>query len=47
MAGITPSASTGAVHDRKVTGGGRASLLNDDFTAVNTLIGNKTALTGT
>jgi hypothetical protein len=40
--------SAGAVHDREVTGGGKSSVKNDKFTAVNTLIGNvKTALTGT
>jgi hypothetical protein len=38
----------GAVHDREVTGGGKASVLNEKFRAVNTLIGNvKTALTDT
>ena len=42
------AASMGAVHDREVTGGGRASVLNDKFRAVNTLISNvKTALAGT
>lgn len=45
---FTVAASVGAVHDRHVTGGGKASVLNDTFKAVNTLIGNvKTALTGT
>ena len=40
--------SLGAVHDREVTGGGKASVLKDKFRAVNTLIGNvKTAMTGT
>ena len=40
--------SAGAVHDRTITGGGKASVLNEKFKAVNTLIGNvKTALTGT
>lgn len=40
--------SVGAVHDREITGGGKASVLNEEFEAVNTLIGNvKTALTGT
>lgn len=40
--------SAGAVHDREITGGGKASVLNEKFKAVNTLIGNvKTALTGT
>ena len=38
----------GAVHDREVTRGGKASVLNEKFRAVNTLISNvKTALTGT
>ena len=42
------ASSAGAVHDREITGGGKASVLNDKFKAVNTLIGNaKTALTGT
>ena len=42
------AAAMGAVHDREVTGGGKASVLNEKFRAVNTLIGNvKTALTGT
>jgi transposase-like protein len=42
------AAGLGAVHDREVTGGGKASVLNEKFRAVNTLIGNiKTALTGT
>ena len=45
---FTVAASMGAVHDREVTGGGRASVLNEKFHAVNTLISNvKTALTGT
>ncbi len=45
---FTVAASMGAVHDRVVTGGGKASVLNEKFRAVNTLIGNiKTALTGT
>ncbi len=45
---FTVAASMGAVHDREVTGGGKASVLNEKFRAVNTLIGNiKTALTGT
>jgi len=40
--------SAGAVHDREITGGGKASVLNEKFVAVNTLIGNvKTALTET
>lgn len=42
------AASAGAVHDREITGGGKASVLNEKFNAVNTIIGNvKTALTGT
>ena len=42
------AAGMGAVHDREITGGGKASVLNEKFHAVNTLIGNvKTALTGT
>lgn len=45
---LTFAASMGAVHDRGVTGGRRASVLNEKFRAVNTLIGNvKTVLTGT
>jgi hypothetical protein len=39
--------SAGAVHDREITGGGKASVLSEEFKAVNILIGNvKTALTG-
>jgi len=42
------SAGLGAVHDRIVTGGGKASVELEQFRAVNTVIGNlKTALTGT
>jgi ribosomal protein L37AE/L43A len=42
------AAGMGAAHEREITGGGKASVLNDKFRAVNTLIGNlKTALTGT
>jgi transposase-like protein len=42
------AAAQGAVHDREVTGGGKASVLKEKFRWVNTLIGNvKTALTGT
>ncbi len=42
------AASAGTVHDREITGGGKASALNEKFKAVNTLIGNvNTALTGT
>jgi hypothetical protein len=45
---FTVAASMGAVHDREITGGGKACVLNGKFKAVNTLIGNiKTALTGT
>jgi hypothetical protein len=45
---FTVAASMGAVHDREITGGGKASVLREKFRAVNTLIGNiKTALTGT
>ncbi len=45
---FTVAASMGAVHDREITGGGKASVLNEKFRAINTLIGNaKTALTGT
>jgi hypothetical protein len=48
LACFTVAESLGAVHDREVTGGGKASVLNEKFQAVNTLIGNlKTALTGT
>ena len=39
--------TAGAVHDREITGGGKASVLNEKFKSVNTRIGNvKTALTG-
>lgn len=42
------ASSLGAAHEREITGGGKASVLNEKFRAVNTLIGNlKTALTGT
>jgi len=45
---FTVAAGLGAVHDREITGGGKASVLNEKFRAINTLIGNvKTALTGT
>jgi hypothetical protein len=44
---FTVAASMGAVHDREITGGGKASVLNEKVRAVNTLIGNiETALTG-
>lgn len=40
--------SLGAAHEREITGGGKASVLNEKFRALNTLIGNlKTALSGT
>ena len=40
--------SNSGVHDREITGGGKASVLSQKFKAVNTLIGNvKTALTRT
>lgn len=42
------ASSLGAAHEREITGGGKASVLNEKSRAVNTLIGNlKTALTGT
>ena len=42
------AASMGVANDREVTGAGKASVLNEKFRAVNTLIANvKTALTGT
>lgn len=42
------SVDLGAVHDRTVTGGGKASVKLEQFRAVNTVLGNlKTALTGT
>jgi ribosomal protein L37AE/L43A len=45
---FTVATGLGASHDRQVTGGGKASVRNDKFRAVNTLIGNlKTALSGT
>ena len=45
---FTVAGSMGAVHAREITGGGKASVLNENFQAVNTLISNiKTALTGT
>ena len=45
---FTVVAGRGAVHDRTVTGGGKASVKLPQFNAVNTLLGNlKTALTGT
>ena len=40
--------TTGATHERSVTGGGPASVKLEKFRAVNTLFGNlKTALSGT
>ena len=40
--------SMGVVNDLEVTGGGKASVLNEKFRAVNTLIANvKILLTGT
>jgi hypothetical protein len=36
---FTVAASIGAVHDRHVTGGGKAAVLNEKFQAVNTLMG--------
>jgi hypothetical protein len=48
LGGFIVAASMGAVHDHEITGGGKASVLNEKFRAVNTLIGNvKTALPGT
>lgn len=45
---FTPAASMGAVDDRRITGGGKASVRNERFRAVETPIGNvKTALTDT
>jgi ribosomal protein L37AE/L43A len=45
---FTIAQSMGAVHDRTVTGGGKASVQLEQFVAVNTILGNlKTALTGT
>lgn len=45
---FTVSAGLGAVHDRIVTGGGKASVQLEQFRAVNTVLSNlKTALSGT
>ena len=45
---FTVAASMGAIHDREVTGGGKAHLLNEKFRAVDTLLSNvQTARTGT
>ena len=42
------ASSLGAAHEREITGGGKASVLNEKFRALNTLIGNlKSALSGT
>ena len=42
------AATAGAVHDREITDGGKASVLNDKFHAVDTFIGHvTTALIGT
>jgi hypothetical protein len=47
LAAFTVAASMGAVHDREVIGGRKASVLDGKFRAVDTLIGNvKTALAG-
>jgi len=43
---VTPQ--RGGLHDRTVTGGGKASAALEQFQAINTVVGNlKTALTGT
>ena len=45
---FTAICGVGAVHDRTVTGGGKACVKLPQFRAVNTLLGNlKTALSGT
>ncbi len=45
---FTVAASLRAVHNREVTGGSKASVVNEKFRAVNTPIGNvMTALTAT
>ena len=45
---FTAALGRGAVHDREVTGGGKASAKLPKFNAVNTVLGNlKTALAGT
>ena len=45
---FTVVAGAGAVHERTVTGGGKASVALSQFRAVNTVLGNlKTALSGT
>ena len=44
---IHSAASMDAVQDLEITGGGKTSVLNENFRAGNALIGNvKTALTG-
>ena len=45
---FTAATLVGAVHERTVTGGGKASVALPQFRAVNTVLSNlKTALTGT
>ena len=45
---FTAAQGRGAVHDREVTGGGKASVKLEKFRAVNTVLGNlKTPITGT
>jgi hypothetical protein len=45
---FTTTAARGGVHDRTVTGGGKAAVKLPQFRAVNTVLGNlKTALSGT
>ena len=45
---FTVAAGMGAVHDRTITGGGKASVKLPQFRAVNTVLGNlKNALCGT
>ena len=45
---FTAAQGRGAVHDREVTGGGKASATLEKFRAVNTVLSNlKTAITGT
>lgn len=44
---FTFAALMGPIHDREITGGGKASVLNEKFKVVNTLTGNiKTASMG-
>jgi len=48
LACFEAAGDNGALHDRHVTGGGKASVKLPQFWAVNTVLGNlKTALTGT